>query len=87
VLANGWKPTKDDFHRVKLLSQGAYGCVYLARHRETLEYFAMKSLRKKDMANRNLVNQVLNERDILQFAQNPFVIQFICSFTTKVCAV
>ena len=82
-LTLGRKPVKSDFNFLKLLSSGAYGSVYLAQHRESHESFAIKCLRKRDMANKNLVNQVMAERDILQFAHNPFVIQFICSFTTK----
>jgi len=37
------------------------------------------------MVNKNVVKQVFAERDILQFARNPFLINLYCSFTTKVC--
>lgn len=41
-------------------------------------------LKKQEMVNKNVVSQVMAERDILQFARNPFLINLYCSFTTKV---
>eukprot|EP00051_Salpingoeca_urceolata_P006859 m.90799 g.90799 ORF g.90799 m.90799 type:complete len:1481 (+) comp15019_c0_seq1:1312-5754(+) len=76
-------PTKNDFDFAKLISSGAYGAVWLAKHKDTKEKVAIKCLKKRDMVSKNLVSQVMNERDILQFAQNPFIINLLCSFTSK----
>jgi microtubule-associated serine/threonine kinase len=58
--------------------------VYLVRHKETKQIFAMKKLLKSNLVLRNQVDQVYAERDILTFTDNPFVVSFYCSFETKV---
>ena len=58
--------------------------VYLIRHKETRHLFAMKRLLNNHLILRNQVEQVLAERDILTFSDNPFVVSFYCSFVTKV---
>eukprot|EP00045_Choanoeca_perplexa_P016796 m.231215 g.231215 ORF g.231215 m.231215 type:complete len:1657 (-) comp17362_c0_seq1:123-5093(-) len=82
-LTLGREPTKHDFHKDRLLSSGAYGSVWLGHHIETHEQVAIKILKKQEMVNKNVVKQVLAERDILQFARNPFLINLYCSLTTK----
>jgi microtubule-associated serine/threonine kinase len=77
-------PSKHDFKFEKQLSAGAYGAVFLARHKQTSEYVAIKVLKKKHLLAKNMIDQVVNERDILQFAQNPFLVTLYCSFSTKV---
>ena len=58
--------------------------VYLVRHKELRQVFAMKKLLKNNLVLRNQVDQVYAERDILTFTDNPFVVSFYCSFETKV---
>ena len=60
--------------------------VYLVRHKELRQVFAMKKLLKNNLVLRNQVDQVYAERDILTFTDNPFVVSFYCSFETKVSA-
>ena len=79
-----YQPCKHDFKFEKQLSAGAYGAVYLARHIKSNEQVAIKVLKKKDVLTKNLMHQVLHERDIMQFAQNPFLVNLLCSFSTKV---
>lgn len=77
-------PKEEDFETVKLVSNGAYGAVFLVKHIETHQKFALKKLRKSNLALRNQIDQVYAERDILQFTDNPFVVSFYGSFETKV---
>lgn len=49
-------PSENDFELVKLISNGAYGAVYLVRHKETRQRFAMKKLNKANLVLRNQVN-------------------------------
>jgi len=77
-------PSEQDFEVVKLISNGAYGAVYLVRHRETRQRFAMKKINKHNLMLRNQVEQVFAERDIMSFTDNPFVVSMYCSFETKV---
>uniref|UniRef100_A0A1B0BXN9 non-specific serine/threonine protein kinase n=1 Tax=Glossina palpalis gambiensis TaxID=67801 RepID=A0A1B0BXN9_9MUSC len=76
-------PSEHDFDIVKLISNGAYGAVYLVKHKTTRQRFAMKKINKNNLILRNQVEQVFAERDILSFADNPFVVSMYCSFETK----
>jgi microtubule-associated serine/threonine kinase len=78
-------PSEQDFEVVKLISNGAYGAVYLVRHREARQRYALKKINNKNIMLRNQVEQVFAERDIMSFTDNPFVVSMICSFETKVC--
>ncbi|XP_064187538.1 microtubule-associated serine/threonine-protein kinase 3-like isoform X4 [Anguilla rostrata] len=77
------KPLESDFETIKLISNGAYGAVYLVRHRETRQRFAMKKINRQNLVLRNQIQQVFVERDILTFAENPFVVSMFCSFETR----
>ncbi|XP_066840220.1 microtubule-associated serine/threonine-protein kinase 3 isoform X2 [Anser cygnoides] len=83
VTAPRRKPCEGDFETIKLISNGAYGAVYLVRHRETRQRFALKKINKQNLILRNQIQQVFVERDILTFAENPFVVSMFCSFETK----
>uniref|UniRef100_A0A674ECA0 non-specific serine/threonine protein kinase n=1 Tax=Salmo trutta TaxID=8032 RepID=A0A674ECA0_SALTR len=77
------KPLESDFETIKLISNGAYGAVFLVRHRETRQRFAMKKINRQNLMLRNQIQQVFVERDILTFAENPFVVSMFCSFETR----
>ncbi|XP_075303213.1 microtubule-associated serine/threonine-protein kinase 4 isoform X2 [Opisthocomus hoazin] len=77
------KPRESDFETIKLISNGAYGAVYFVRHKETRQRFAMKKINKQNLILRNQIQQAFVERDILTFAENPFVVSMYCSFETK----
>ncbi|XP_009297388.1 microtubule-associated serine/threonine-protein kinase 1 [Danio rerio] len=76
-------PGEADFQTIKLISNGAYGEVYLVRHLETRQRFAMKKINKQNLILRNQIQQAFVERDILTFAENPFVVSMFCSFETR----
>ncbi|XP_005156015.2 microtubule-associated serine/threonine-protein kinase 3 isoform X3 [Danio rerio] len=77
------KPLESDFETLKLISNGAYGAVHLVRHKETRQRFAMKKINRQNLILRNQIQQVFVERDILTFAENPFVVSMFCSFETR----
>ncbi|KAM6938735.1 microtubule-associated serine/threonine-protein kinase 3 isoform 6-T6 [Lycodopsis pacificus] len=77
------KPFESDFQTIKLISNGAYGAVYLVRHKETRQRFAMKKINRQNLVLRNQIQQAFVERDILTFAENPFVVSMFCSFETR----
>ncbi|XP_044740959.1 microtubule-associated serine/threonine-protein kinase 2 isoform X2 [Chrysoperla carnea] len=76
-------PSEHDYDIIKLISNGAYGAVYLVKHKQTRQRFAMKKINKNNLILRNQVDQVFAERDILSFADNPFVVSMYCSFETR----
>ncbi|XP_038257872.1 microtubule-associated serine/threonine-protein kinase 4 isoform X5 [Dermochelys coriacea] len=77
------KPRESDFETIKLISNGAYGAVYFVRHKETRQRFAMKKINKQNLILRNQIQQAFVERDILTFAENPFVVSMYCSFEAR----
>ncbi|XP_056453064.1 microtubule-associated serine/threonine-protein kinase 3 isoform X1 [Gadus chalcogrammus] len=77
------KPMESDFETIKLISNGAYGAVFLVRHKETRQRCAMKKINRQNLMLRNQIQQVFVERDILTFAENPFVVSMFCSFDTR----
>lgn len=78
-------PCESDYEVLKLISNGAYGAVYLVKEKTTRQRFAMKKINKNNLMLRNQVEQVFAERDIMSFTDNPFVVSMYCSFETKVC--
>uniref|UniRef100_A0A4W4GGW0 non-specific serine/threonine protein kinase n=1 Tax=Electrophorus electricus TaxID=8005 RepID=A0A4W4GGW0_ELEEL len=66
-----------------MVSLTVHSAVYLVRHRETRQRFAMKKINKQNLLLRNQVQQAFVERDILTFAENPFVVSMFCSFETR----
>lgn len=48
-------PKEEDYENVKLISNGAYGAVYLVRHKLSKERFAMKKISKHNLMLRNQV--------------------------------
>ena len=80
---NELTPTEEDFQEIKLISNGAYGAVYLVRLKMSGERFAMKKIKKHNIILRNQLQQVFTERDIMTFSDNPFVVALVCTFETK----
>lgn len=77
-------PCESDYEVLKLISNGAYGAVYLVKEKTTRQRFALKKINKNNLMLRNQVEQVFAERDIMSFTDNPFVVSMYCSFETKV---
>uniref|UniRef100_A0A3Q1I5W3 non-specific serine/threonine protein kinase n=1 Tax=Anabas testudineus TaxID=64144 RepID=A0A3Q1I5W3_ANATE len=71
-------------HRVKTtFAFSSVSAVYLVRHLKTRQRFAMKKINKQNLILRNQIQQAFVERDILTFAENPFVVSMFCSFETR----
>ncbi|XP_044140669.1 serine/threonine-protein kinase LATS2 [Bufo gargarizans] len=77
------KMDKSLFVKIKTLGIGAFGEVCLASKVDTNALYAMKTLRKKDVLNRNQVAHVKAERDILAEADNEWVVKLYYSFQDK----
>jgi microtubule-associated serine/threonine kinase len=76
-------PSEEDFDVTKLISNGAYGAVYLVKHKDTKLRYALKKINKQNLILRNQVEQVFAERDIMSFTDNPFVVSMYCSFESR----
>ncbi|KAL7613577.1 hypothetical protein Lser_V15G05435 [Lactuca serriola] len=73
----------EDFEVMKVVGQGAFGKVYQVRKRDSLEIYAMKVVRKDKIVEKNHVEYMKAERDILTKIVHPFIVQLRYSFQTK----
>ncbi|XP_041736277.2 serine/threonine-protein kinase greatwall isoform X2 [Coregonus clupeaformis] len=76
----------EDFVVLKPISRGAFGKVYLARKKSNARLYAIKVVKKADMRDKNMADQMKAERDALALSKSPFVVHlFYCLQTaTKV---
>lgn len=65
---------------IKTLSKGAYGKVILARKKNTKDLFAIKVLEKDKMIEKNVIEYVMNERNILNSVNNEFIVRGVYTF-------
>ncbi|KAM8967584.1 serine/threonine-protein kinase greatwall isoform 2-T2 [Pelodytes ibericus] len=74
-------PSIEDFAIVKPISRGAFGKVYLARkqNNNSSRLYAVKVVKKADMINKNMVQQVQAERDALALSKSPFIVHLYYS--------
>uniref|UniRef100_A0A672HQQ4 Rho-associated protein kinase 2 n=1 Tax=Salarias fasciatus TaxID=181472 RepID=A0A672HQQ4_SALFA len=70
----------EDFDRVKVIGRGAFGEVQLVRHKASQKVYAMKLLSKFEMIKRSDSAFFWEERDIMAFANSPWVVQLCCAF-------
>ncbi|XP_073525208.1 microtubule-associated serine/threonine-protein kinase 1-like isoform X1 [Phyllobates terribilis] len=57
--------------------------IYLANHKDSHQVFAMKKMDKWKLNTPKKVEWAFQERDILTFADCPFVVSMLCSFPTR----
>ena len=78
-------PREDDYELVKLISNGAYGAVYLVRHRQTRQRFAMKKINKQNLL---LRNQVMLDPFLLSFLFSDSIsLRFRISFRASISSI
>ncbi|XP_069462063.1 rho-associated protein kinase 2 isoform X2 [Ambystoma mexicanum] len=70
----------EDYDIVKVIGRGAFGEVQLVRHKTSQKVYAMKLLSKFEMIKRSDSAFFWEERDIMAFANSPWVVQLFCAF-------
>lgn len=70
----------EDFEVLRVVGQGAFGKVYQVRKRGTSDIYAMKVMRKDKIMEKNQVDYMKSERDILTKVDHPFIVQLRYSF-------
>ncbi|KAG0670966.1 Serine/threonine-protein kinase, partial [Kluyveromyces marxianus] len=70
----------DDFHSVKVIGKGAFGEVRLVQKKDTGKIYAMKTLLKSEMYNKDQLAHVKAERDVLAGSDSPWVVSLYYSF-------
>ncbi|XP_054707549.1 LOW QUALITY PROTEIN: serine/threonine-protein kinase greatwall-like [Uloborus diversus] len=77
-------PSIKDFTIIKPISRGAFGKVFLGHKKDKPnQIFAVKVMKKEVMVNKNMIQQVLTERDALAVSRSPFVVQLFYSMQSK----
>lgn len=63
------KVSLSDFNLISVLGKGAFGKVMLVEKKDTSQLFAMKSLRKEEIIEKNQVEHTKTERRILEYVR------------------
>ena len=79
----GHMPGYDDFDVIKRISRGAYGNVLLVRKKDTAKLFAMKVMDKQLLRRKNMIDQVVTERDAMALVDNIFCVKLYYSFRSE----
>ncbi|KAF7261268.1 hypothetical protein EG68_01182 [Paragonimus skrjabini miyazakii] len=70
----------NQFDRIKTLGTGSFGRVMLVKHKTNRKYYAMKILEKQKVVKLKQVEHTLNEKNILQAINFPFLVSMEYSF-------
>jgi serine/threonine protein kinase len=74
------KVTVEHFQTVKIIGRGAFGEVRVVLKKDDKEVYAMKTMLKKEMIDKNQVAHIKAERDLLSAADNPWLVKLLYSF-------
>lgn len=73
----------NDFEIIKVIGKGSYGKVMLVKNKNTNEYLAMKTLRKRNVKKNKHEIRTTLERKIMEYNEHPFIIQLKYAFQTS----
>eukprot|EP00106_Octopus_bimaculoides_P000908 XP_014768350.1 PREDICTED: serine/threonine-protein kinase greatwall-like [Octopus bimaculoides] len=77
-------PQIEDFSFIKPISRGAFGKVFLGCKKENPEkLYAIKVMKRDYMINKNLIRQVMMERNALAVSRSPFIVQLYYSLQSN----
>ena len=72
-----------DYEVLGVLGKGEYGTVFKVRFAKTGLIYAMKVMKKTDIAKDKLANRIRLERDILAQVKSPFIVELKYAFETE----
>lgn len=77
-------PEIHDFCIIKPISRGAFGKVFLGAKKNNMDVmYAIKVMKKTEMINKNMVSQVVNERNALALTKSPYCVHLYYSLQTS----
>mmetsp|Transcript_11291 Transcript_11291/g.16881 ORF Transcript_11291/g.16881 Transcript_11291/m.16881 type:complete len:936 (+) Transcript_11291:148-2955(+) len=82
VVPQRRKTSLEDFTLESVVGRGSYGKVFLVKHRKLKSLFAMKVLRKQDIVERDVVDNIQLERKVLETVDHPFLVALRYAFQT-----
>jgi protein kinase A len=79
------KVTIQDYHILATLGTGSFGRVHLVRSKADNKFSAMKVLRKNDIVKLRQVEHTINEKQILEQLDMPFLVRMNGTFQDSNC--
>ena len=75
--------TIEQFDLLKVIGKGSFGKVMQVRKKDTQRIYALKTIRKANIASRpGEITHILAERTVLALVNNPFIVPLKFSFQT-----
>jgi len=74
------KVSIDDFEILKVLGRGAFGKVMLVEKRDDRELYALKSMHKEEIIDKNQIEHTKTERYVLEKSECPFLVRLEYAF-------
>lgn len=65
-----------------MLGRGAFGKVMLVEKKDTKEVYALKSLRKEEIIDKDQIEHTKTEKMILEHVNHPFLVNLVYAFQT-----
>jgi len=81
--SSGQSLTIDDFELITVIGKGSFGKVMQVRKRDTSRIYALKTIRKQYIVERNEITHTLAERLVLARVNNPFIVPLKFSFQSE----
>jgi hypothetical protein len=77
------KMTRNDFHFIEIIGEGGYGKVWKVEFNKSKKLYAMKEMSKALIVMKKSVDNVLNERKILEGLSSPFIANMSFAFNDR----
>lgn len=77
------KKKREDYHFGKILGEGSYSEVVLAREHATQKEYAMKILIKQHIIREKKVPYVSREKEVMKMTNHPFIVRLYFTFQDK----
>ena len=73
-IISNTKVEMDDFEIIKTIGRGSVGKILLVKYKSTGDLYAIKSMRKDQLLSENIIDNILNEKNILSEGQCEFLL-------------
>lgn len=74
ISSDGKQLTENDFDIIRVLGRGAFGKVILTQKKDDKELYAVKIMNKGDVIEKNQIEQIKTEKEILEKVRHPFLV-------------
>jgi serine/threonine protein kinase len=75
----------NDFILMNTLGTGSFGRVHLVKAKDSKKFYAMKALSKNEIIKLRQVEHTVNEKNILEQLDNPFLVKMYATFQDSNC--